>query len=282
MTIEWPDSLVAELAERRCIIILGAGASAGCVDDNGVSPAAWTPLLLSGIELMAQPDDKEAAKGLLKDGNFLDAAQVVVDSLDPADFGQFIRQALDDPGFAPSELHRTVMAIDPKIIITTNYDRIFDLLATEMAPTGYNVCKYYEGHLLNDIRSRRRLIVKAHGCVTDPTRIVLTRKQYFDARRFYPQFFAVLDALFLTNTLLFIGSGFNGDPDIELLLQNANISAPSEHRHYAVVEDSRHPSVVEALESTHNLKLLTYDAGDHGQVTEALKDLSERVDSHRA
>ncbi|WP_197502731.1 MULTISPECIES: SIR2 family protein [unclassified Mycobacterium] len=232
---------------------------------------------------MNSGDDQRAAIEQLDLRAYLDAAQIMVDGLDSADFGLFVRGALEDPGFQPSELHQLVLRIDPKILITTNYDRIYESLATQgAAAAGYNVCRYYEPHLVNDLRSTRRLIVKAHGCVSDPQKIVLTRQQYFAARRDFPQFFAALDAIFLTNTLLFIGSGFNGDPDIDLLLQNVNISAPSQHSHFAIVEAGRHPSVRRAIEETHNIKFLEYPAGQHDDVLDALRKLADDVESYRA
>jgi hypothetical protein len=281
--IAWPQSLLTEVAERRCVVVLGAGASASSVSSSGASPPDWDTFLKTGVARMASVDDRDAALELLAKGAALDAAQIIADSLGPADFGMFIRQELDDPGFQPSELHELVLTIDPKVVITTNYDRIFESLATSgAAATYYNVCRYYDTHLVNDLRSDRRLIVKAHGCVSNPQKVVLTRHQYFTARRDYPQFFAALDALFLTSTLLFIGTGFSGDPDIELLLQNAYISAPSEHTHFAVVEGGRHASVRRAIEQTHNIHFLEYDKGKHGQVVEGLRQLAEDVAAYRA
>ncbi|WP_081665251.1 SIR2 family protein [Mycobacterium sp. UM_CSW] len=283
MAIPWSQSLLTEIAERRCVLVLGSGASASSVNVNGVRPPGWVDFLQRGIDRIDNGDDRSAAEEQLQQRAFLDAAQILVDALGSADFGLFLRQELEDPGFQPSELHQLVLRIDPKIVITTNYDRIYESLATQgAAAAGYNVCRYYEGHLVNDLRSTRRLIVKAHGCVSDPQKVVLTRRQYFTARRDYPQFFAALDAIFLTSTLLFIGSGFNGDPDIELLLQNVNISAPSQHTHFAIVEAGRHLSVRRAIEETHNIKFLEYPAGQHGEVVAALRDLADSVDSYRA
>ncbi|MGO4270313.1 hypothetical protein AB4Z22_10765 [Paenibacillus sp. TAF58] len=36
--IRWPSSLIAELAERRCIIVIGSGASASSKSSVGKSP----------------------------------------------------------------------------------------------------------------------------------------------------------------------------------------------------------------------------------------------------
>jgi hypothetical protein len=283
MAIAWSQSLLTEVAERRCVFVLGAGASASSVNADGLRPSSWDSFLESGLKRVGSDDDRRAAQEQLAKGAFLDAAQILVDSLDSADFGLFLRQELEDPAFQPSELHDLVLRIDPKIVITTNYDRIYESLVTAgPVAAGYNICRYYDDHLVNDLRSNRRLIVKAHGCVSNPQKIVLTRSQYFTGRRDYPQFFAALDAIFLTSTLLFIGSGFNGDPDIELLLQNVNISAPSQHTHFAIVEAGRHSSVRRAMEETHNIKFLEYPKGEHAEVIEALRALADDVDSYRA
>ena len=40
--MDWPVSLVEELASRRCIVFLGAGASAGCLSAvDRSSPPTW-------------------------------------------------------------------------------------------------------------------------------------------------------------------------------------------------------------------------------------------------
>jgi hypothetical protein len=282
--IVWPESLVAEVAERRCAIVLGAGASMGCLSEDGTEhPKNWPAFLNAGISRMSNAGDKTEAKRLLRRGLYLDAAQVMVDALGPSDFGTFITDELVVPRFQASRIHELIVAVDPKLVITTNYDDIYESYARSgTAAAGYNVVRYYESHFVNDLRSRRPLIVKVHGCVSNPQKVVLTRRQYFDARRSHPQFFAALDAVFLTHTLLFIGSGFSGDPDIELLLQNAYISAPSEHPHYAIVEQGRHSSVRRAIEDTHNIKFLEYSRGQHPQVVDALETLNDLVDSFRA
>ncbi|MCW2785662.1 MAG: hypothetical protein JWP74_2179 [Marmoricola sp.] len=232
---------------------------------------------------MAVEGDRDAALDLLKKGSALDAAQVMADGLGGADFAKFIRDTFETPAFVPSRLHELILEIDPKVVITTNYDTILDGLAqTGKAVAGYNTCRYHDSHLVNDLRSNRRIIIKAHGCVSDPQKVVLTRRQYFAAQRDYPPFFAALDAIFLTSTLLFVGTGFNGDPDIELLLQNGHISAPSDHPHYALVEEGRHPSVRMAIEETYNVKFLEYPKGAHDEVVKALEVLAEDVAAYRS
>jgi len=199
-----------------------------------------------------------------------------------ADFTNFLREILVQPRFAPSELHRIILELDPKIIITTNYDEIYDHYCTSgHAEGGYNICRYYDRFAVENIRSRIRLVIKAHGCVSDPTKVVLSRSSYYGARRDYSGFYQLLDALFLTHTLLFVGASLT-DPDIQLVLENANISVPSAHPHYALVEKTRHPSIKNAIKKTHNIELLEYPKGRHDVALQAMADLKDRVIAQRS
>ncbi len=212
----------------------------------------------------------------------MDAAEILRANIPAPEFGLFIDETFREPHFLASEIHQIVQELDPKIVLTTNYDDIYDRLCTHgEAEHAYAVCRYYEDRAVNAIRSRARVIFKAHGCLSDPTRIVLSRADYFDARRSYQPFYEVLDALFLTHTLLFVGCGLN-DPDIQLVLENVNISAPSEHPHYALVPSGRNPAIKAAIRRTYNLELLEYPAENHASVVAALRDLQQQVDAHRA
>jgi hypothetical protein len=227
-------------------------------------------------------EHRDYARELIDKEQYLDAAQVIFDNSNSADRTRFFRDTLDAPRFQASAIHKTIYNLDPKIVITTNYDQIYeDYCRQGQGAQGYNVSRYYDGHVLNDIRSDVRCIIKAHGCMSDPTRVVMTRSSYFEARRNYQSFYAVLDAVFLTNTLLFVGAGLS-DPDIQLILENANLSAPSDNNHYALVPEGRHRSIVSAIKNTSNIVLLEYEDGHHEQAEEALEHLRERVESHRA
>jgi hypothetical protein len=280
--IDWPNSLVTELAERRCTIVMGAGVSAGSISADGQSsPPDWSHLLHDIAELV-QGEHAEYSRELIEKQQNLDAAQIIFDNSNSADRTRFFRDKLDAPRFRASEMHQIIHRLDPKIVITTNYDQIYENYCRQgQGAQGYNVCKYYEDHFLNDVRSDIRCILKAHGCISDPTKIVLTRSSYFAARRAYPSFYALLDALFLTSTLLFVGAGLT-DPDIQLILENANLAASSGNHHYALVPRGRHPSIVAAIRNTYNIALLEYAENEHQEAIDALRSLGDAVESYRA
>ena len=66
--IEWPSALVTELAERRCIIFMGAGTSMESVAEDGVKhPPNWENFLKGAAELVHNKSDKKhalAARGV--------------------------------------------------------------------------------------------------------------------------------------------------------------------------------------------------------------------------
>lgn len=283
MRIAWPKALVAELAERRCIIVMGAGVSMGCLGADGKTrPPGWETLLLSLANLVPKATDRAFAKRLINERQYLDAAEVITDCANAADLGDFFRRTFQQPRFAPSGLHELILDVDPKIVITTNYDEVYDRYCTSgKATLGYNICRYYETQAIDNLRSTVRLVIKAHGCITAPAKIVLSRSSYFKARQDHPAFYSTLDALFLTHTLLFIGCSL-ADPDIQLLLENANIAAPSTHPHYALVEKTRHRSIANAIKRTHNIQLLEYKETDHSQAVDAMRALKESVWEHRS
>jgi hypothetical protein len=280
--ISWPKSLVTELAERRCTIFLGAGASAGAEPTKGTKqPPDWNTFLLALVKLVTSASDRTQAETLIANGQYLDAAEIIWNGTQPADRATHLRDVFVNPHYKASAIHKLVYELDAKIVITTNYDQIYENYCHQFAsPQAYNVCKYYETHALNDIRSNVRCIFKAHGCVTDATKVILTRSSYFDARRQHQQFYAILDSLFLTNTVLFIGAGLS-DPDIQLVLENANIAAPSVHPHYAVVPGGRHAALVAVILRTYNIHLLEYSASDHTEVVQGLEELRDEVLSMR-
>lgn len=283
MPVEWPAALVTELAERRCIIFMGAGASMGSIADDGARhPPDWGTFLRKAATLITTEPDKRQALALINKYQFLDAAEIIIDNSNPADFTDYLRDTFVRPRFAPSELHKIILDIDPKIVITSNYDEIYDhYCSSGHAESGYNICRYYDRFAVENIRSRIRLVLKAHGCVSDPTKIVLSRSSYYKAKRDYPGFYDLLDALFLTHTLLFIGASLT-DPDIQLVLENANISVPSAHPHYALVEKARHESIKAAIKKTHNVELIEYPRRRHALAVKSMEDLRDRVIGQRA
>lgn len=283
--INWPQSLVEELAARRAIIFIGSGVSASAKAPGDVYPPTWKKLLVDATKrFILDPTEKQFVDDLIEKQLYLDAAEVIFDSVGKPEQRAFFTEKFATPNYIPSEFHRVIQEINAKIVITTNYDQIYEIQCDALrAGRGYAVRTYVDNKILNDIRSKDNLIIKAHGCINKTESIVLTRSDYFNVKRDNGYFYHIIDSLLTVNTVMFIGCGMS-DPDIQLVLENTNIAAYSDHPHYAVLPKGRHQALIKALERTYNIKILEYDhvEGDgHVDLLTSLIDLQGQVCSLR-
>lgn len=279
---EWPESLVQEVAERRAVFVVGAGASMSCKSATGAKPPSWRELIDKLSAAVQGQQEKRAIKDNLRTGRLLEAAEIIQDALPPSELDRILRAELLTPNYEPSEVHKTIIQIDPKIIITPNYDDMFEKLVIRGPSSGgYVVCRHTDDHAVNDLRSGQRCIFKMHGCIGNPSKIVLSKTSYFKARRDNSSFFAVLDSLFLTSTLIFVGTSMD-DPDLQIMLENANISCPSDYPHYAIMEKHKHAIRKKILRENFNVQTVEYPRGRHDYMVEMLRSLSQKVDEWRS
>lgn len=186
-----------------------------------------------------------------------------------------------NPRYQPSDLHKTIIALDSRLVITVNFDKIYETCCYNLSPDAIKVVTYYTGSLFDEIRSESRLLIKAHGSIDDVEKMIFTRSQYRDAKSKYPNFYKLLEAIFLTHTAIFIGCGLN-DPDIMLVLEEVKRISSSTKPHYALsLRNSEEKYKIINLNETYNIKVLDY-ASTHNVLLESLKELQSRVEEIRA
>jgi len=113
-------------------------------------------------------------------------------------------------------------SINPHAIITTNYDQLLEVMFDEYVPL-------VGQHILRANTFSVGEIFKIHGCITEPSSLVLTRKDFdeFTARKKYLS--AKLLTFFAEHPLLIIGYSAS-DPNIKAILSDIDeiISKESE------------------------------------------------------
>lgn len=280
--MHWPKALITELASRRCVVFLGSGASASCLSEDGSKrPPTWDQYLEGLISNMNDRSDEPLIRDLISKEKFLDAAEIIYNNISTANYSSYLRDTFQAPRFKPSIIHESVFNIDPKIVITTNYDEIYDnYCKLGNSSNGYNICKYYDSHLVSDLRSPIRSIIKAHGCISDSQKTILTRSQYFNSRLEYGNFYKVIDSLFITNTILFIGYSMS-DPDIQLILESSNIASIGSHPHYLCIGSGLNNSIKNSIRKTYNIEFIEFPAGSYVELEKGLKELSVEVENQR-
>jgi hypothetical protein len=281
--IRWDDYLIKELAARRCIIIVGSGISKNSTSAVGRRPKTWEEFLVAATKKINSRTIKADLNSLIANRDFLTACEVIKDTLGTNSFNDFMMDEFHTPGYNPAQIHANIFKLDAKIIITPNFDNIYDRYASAESKGTVLVKKHTDVDIAQQIRNNKRLIIKMHGSIDDPNHVIFTRSDYAKARTMNRDFYMIMDALAITSTFLFLGCGTN-DPDIRLLLEDYSYRFKFGREHYFVLpKGTNSNSVNKILQSSMNIKVIEYDsAGNHVQLQNAIEKLVDLVDSKRA
>lgn len=280
--ISWPRSLIREVAARRCVFFLGAGVSASSIDDHGVHPKTWKEFLNEAQSLIENKQEKTIVKKMIKEKQYLLALQGIHQFANKSDYKDFLNKNFNNPAYQPSKLHENIYDLDSRIVITTNFDRIYENYCMTIANSdAYKIINYYSRDLVDEIRSDSRLIIKAHGSIDDISNMIFTRSQYHMAKRNHSQFYEIIKAIFLTNTVVFIGCSLT-DPDVLLILEEVKISSSSERPHYAIIKKkSMNTLELSDWQNTFNISALEYGPSYENLLTD-LNNLLGQVENERS
>lgn len=279
--ITWPKTLVTEIARKRCILFLGAGVAASASNPAGKRPKEWRQFLIAATELVHNPANKVEITSLIAQNKFLLALQAIRHEADPGDYQGLLNDCFNDATFDPSDLHRVIFNLDSRLVITTNFDKIYEKHCLTTSTEGFKVIPYNSGSLGDEIRSDTSLIIKAHGSIDEISRMIFTKAEYHAAKEAHASFYAILKALLLTNTCIFIGCGMD-DPDVLLLLEEVRITANPNRPHYALLKAGTHsPYVKQDLASAYNVRILEYGP-NHSDLVTDLQELLAQIDAIRS
>lgn len=276
--INWPNELIEMIAKRRCVIFLGAGVSNNSTSATGARPPTWGKFLTDALQACGNP--KAHINAYLKAGDYLTACDIIREKLGD-DWNSLLRQQFVDPGYQPANIHEHIFNLDTRIFVTPNFDKIFDRHALQASGGTVSIKSYSDEDVSEIARGQGRYILKIHGDIDNPHKLIFTRKQYAEARIKFSSVYRVFESLLVTNCFLFVGCGLN-DPDVSLLLENYRFFHTHGAAHYFVLPKKIHPDNVRMLKETRNLKILQYDKRDnHSQLTESLEELVKLTDVRR-
>lgn len=282
--ISWPPELVLDLARRRAVLVLGAGVSMNATNATGGHPPLWDEFLQRAIVKAGQPKTwNKSVKTLLRQNDYLTACDVIKSSMGPPQFRQFMRDQFLTPGYHPAKIHDTLIRIDSRLVLTPNYDKIFENRINALQHNTVLVKNYYDVDIAEAVRTPGRVILKAHGTIDSAGEVIFTRTDYAKARQTYRAFYFILDALAATHTFLFIGCGMN-DPDVRLLLEDHAFRSIHFVPHFLVAPRTAVRShVKQTLERSLGVRMLLFDPrDDYAEFHLSLEDLANQVETCRA
>lgn len=180
------DHIIEAMNDDSLIVFVGAGVSA-----NSGLPS-WNKLINElRTELSLEADEEDNLK----------VAQFYYDTWGQQKYFQKISDIFGEYMHAePNEIHEHILKIQPRHIITTNYDTLLEEKLSK-GITKYSIIKsdydipYTQGN---------RHLIKMHGDL-DRKNIVLKENDYLDYENNFPMMSTLVKSLIMNNTILFIG-----------------------------------------------------------------------------
>lgn len=238
------DPLLADLLtmikRRQVVVVVGSGVS---MSTNRKSPS-WRKLIVSGIQhcraIGATERWCQSVSGQLELDDepdmLLSAAELVHKKLSANGGGELARWL--------RTMFGSLEVVDPKVIealaaldlplLTTNYDQLIEEV------TGLKHITWKDSsHVARFARRDDRRVLHLHGHWDAPESVVLGIRSY-EAVKNNEHTQAIMRALAMTNSLLFVGCGEEGlgDPNFGNFLswlEAVETTAGVEHRHYRLV-----------------------------------------------
>jgi hypothetical protein len=280
--IDWPSDLVRDIAARRSVLFLGAGVSRNAANTSGVHPREWTDFLRHLAAQVSDAAQRAEIEQCITDADLLTACELCRKYLSPAGFKTELLQEFSGNGYRPAKIHDDLSLVDSRLVMTTNFDKLYENRANQLQDNTVIVKNYYDKDVADVFRRRDRVVLKVHGTIDVPDQTIFTRSQYALARRDYGHFYQLLRGLFVTHTFVFLGASMR-DPDMQLLLEDHAYRFEGARPHYIVMpENSARTGVLKVLEETMNLKALTYDSVDnHSALAASVAALVPLVEAER-
>lgn len=278
--MKWPAPLLADIARRRSVLVLGSGVSRQSANSAGERPPIWKAFLEQALADCPQADTGAIADAL-KNNDLLHACEWLKANYDEQ-WNPYLRRTFLEPGFEAAQIHRELLQLDSRVVFSLNFDSIYEDFAKSIKPGSVITRHYYDRGATEDLRGLGRYVVKVHGSIDVPEKLIFNQKDYAEARVKYSAFYQSFDAALMTHTFLFIGAGYS-DPDVNLILENQAFSFPTASPHYIIRPAGDHVEMKESLRKNRNLKTIEYDPIDanHSGLVTVVEDLRKQVEDAR-
>jgi hypothetical protein len=288
---EIPQELVDAVILRRCVLFAGAGVSRASISVNGAPPVEqylpnWKELLTLLVERAIQNKATTGTEGnklrnAVTQGKYLFIAETARRLLGAREFDDILEDIFRNDSLQPTRRHRLISEVPFSCIVTTNYDKLLEATYALQGkiPASYTFSDSPD--VISALSHGRFFILKAHGDIDRKESIVLSERDYRDIVYRQPGYRAALNTIFITKTVLFIGTSLN-DIDVKLVLESVSESLSGKGtRHYALVpSQSISENEYQHWKDFSGVQLLLYKATKgHPQVDQFLEILGKKVAS---
>lgn len=238
---EFENDLREMIQAGHVAAVVGSGVSAATTRRS----PTWRALIESGIErcqmIGVAKDWCDRIRGLLQPPPHADMLLLAAESVhqklreNPGEFARWLREMFEglEPGDA--RVIELLARLDVPLV-TTNYDGLIEKV------TSLKHVTWKDGHnMARVLRGEDRRVLHVHGHWDEPDSVVLGIRSY-EAVKNHEHTLAVMRALGVTKSLLFVGCGDEGlsDPNFGSFLtwlRELESGSGAEHRHYRLVRE---------------------------------------------
>jgi hypothetical protein len=275
--------LVDDLARQKVVLFLGAGVSSSAPTRSGDRMKGWPEFLLDACKNI-DPSLQEEVEGLVRAKDYLLACEI----LQGAYGDGWSRLIVSEYGQSaePSELHKALIKLDQRIILTTNFDKLIEsawenkfgtsshypIVLTGIPDRAFFALKDYS----------RKYVVKIHGSTDDADNVVFSRSQYVKSAFANPLYSDFIDNLLLNYTLLFVGFSMD-DPAIISLMESYSFKYSKSRSHYIFVGNETPERISEINKRLRKLVSIRYNTADnHKELPEVISQLAALMVARRS
>lgn len=271
--------LVSDIANRKVVIFVGAGASKWAKPHSGNSFKDWAGFLESASKKTSRRIQL-IVKQRLEANDYLMASEILKAELVedwPTILVSEFQQAAD-----VSRLHKAIISLNQRIVVTTNFDKLIENAWNDSNTTKYpNVISKIDQDVFKLFRNDDSYLIKIHGSIDEPGLIVFDKTSYQRtafANRFYQD---LINTLLLTHTFLFIGFSMD-DPAVSLLVESHAYRFSETRPHYAFVSGKKQSEIDAISRKIRRLFILRYsDANHHEELAALIESLAEEGSNRR-
>ena len=225
----FPDPLLQDIIEDRCIPIIGAGFSKNAILPPGKEMPDWKTL----GKYFAQLGGYDGEDPLDAISNFTHTFKR------PKTIG-ILKKILhiDNADVKPGSAHLSFARLPFTTVITTNFDYLLERAYEQVGKPYETIIEESQLAIDSITDYKTTKILKIHGDFSNPKRLIITEEDYDTFRNEYPIISTHVSNLLITKTPLFIGYSLN-DPDFRGLWETIRSRLGNNTRQaYALVSSS--------------------------------------------
>lgn len=280
--IMFNNDLLRDLAEQRVVLFLGAGVSASAMIGDQRAFKDWREFLVDAAS--GRPEAlKQQVNKLIGEKDFLLACQLLQDSYGTdweavvtAEYGKVA---------PPSALHEALLSLNQRIVVTTNFDKLYETAWRQRIGQGGRDCKVLSSVDSDMFRSLRDhdqpYLIKIHGTIDRTSALVFSRSEYIRmafGNKNYAQF---LESMLLNYTFLFVGFSMD-DPAVSSVMELYAFNYPTARPHYIFSPVGMPDNLVEFNKRLRKLAQIHYDpSNNHAELALVVEKLGEAARESR-